>query len=406
MLEFAVLFQLFAILSSQSLMDAGSALLIVVALVGWFRRPPRERPSFRSGLELLFSVWLVGIAAGLFLWGPMTGREVGLLLEFRWIFELLVWAVALQMADWREKHTRAAFFIILFCGIAAWVSYFVGRPLFDDRFHFVLFDASVPREEGVRRAGGLFNNPMPFAQTYGPLSVALIVLMFGRRLRENLLEISTTILTTLVTILSLTRGVWLAMAGALSFAFLVRQGKRGLVSILAMALVGAIALVSIPSFRSRLANTFDPAKSYDSERWNLWQANLHLFSANPIFGVGYGRNREEVLSAEYVRMGLPADSFNAHAHNQFLNFLAGTGLWGFVCYLILIGIFLKWTLELSRRPGRHGQWALALLCFQICFHLGAMTESNFSISKNRMALLAVWAVVLAMRAASKKAKPA
>lgn len=97
-------------------------------------------------------------------------------------------------------------------------------------------------------------------------------------------------------------------------------------------------------------------------------------------------------------MGLTGDEFNAHAHNQVLHFLAGTGVLGALGYVFFFALFVSWSWVLARDgagPLKALPWALLL--FQLSFFIGGMTESNFSIAKNRMALIAVWAWVLALR---------
>jgi O-antigen ligase len=73
-------------------------------------------------------------------------------------------------------------------------------------------------------------------------------------------------------------------------------------------------------------------KDRDSHRLRVWSKAIKEFKTNPILGSGYGATRyyDEIL-----------DEYFTHPHNIFLQFLAETGIVGFICFLffcILIGI--------------------------------------------------------------------
>lgn len=398
MTEALLLFQFFALMSSQSLMDLGTALLALWGLVLIGRE--RRWSLFLREKELLtiFAGWIVVIAVGLALAPTSMAQRWSLLLEFRWVLELLIGGFLLSRARWKPVHRKVFYGILVFMIVTGFIAFFMRRPIFDDHFRFVLLDPAADWPEGLPRMGGLFNNPMPFAQTFGPLSMALLAWVFWTDEKRRALPLFAAIGAAAMVVLSLTRGVWIAQIATFPLLF-ARQGwKRVLSGAGAVVVVAAIAAVAIPPVRDRIAASFDPQKSYDSERWTLWQANLRMFERNPLFGVGYGLNSGERLVQEYKSMGLTGDEFNAHAHNQVLHFLAGTGLFGAIGYVFFFALFISWSWALAREgDGALRALPWALLLFQLCFLVGGMTESNFSIAKNRMALIAVWAWVLALR---------
>lgn len=74
----------------------------------------------------------------------------------------------------------------------------------------------------------------------------------------------------------------------------------------------------------------------------VWQGALDIFKNNPIFGSGvetyaysYYQHRPQAhnLTTEW-------DYLYNKAHNEYLNYLATTGLFGFISYMLLIGVFL------------------------------------------------------------------
>lgn len=79
----------------------------------------------------------------------------------------------------------------------------------------------------------------------------------------------------------------------------------------------------------------------------VWKGALEIFKANPLFGSGVEtfayayykfRPAEHNLVSEW-------DFLYNKAHNEYLNYLATTGLFGFLSYLAIIFIFLLWSIE-------------------------------------------------------------
>jgi O-antigen ligase len=81
------------------------------------------------------------------------------------------------------------------------------------------------------------------------------------------------------------------------------------------------------------------------ERLAHWQAAYHMASAHPFLGVGLGN-----YEVAYPRYGLPSwPRPLGHAHNDYLNVLAETGMVGLAAYLAGWGTIVYWTLRVLRQ---------------------------------------------------------
>ncbi|MBX2989393.1 MAG: O-antigen ligase family protein [Bdellovibrionaceae bacterium] len=386
-----------SLFTSQSVMDAAASLLFIYAVVRLIQHPEERRAlwaKFRSSrLAHLCVGWLLVVAVGIFV---VAGSEVGIgreqwrnFLEFRWMLELGLWIYLLSLIRLDERD-------------GAWI---VAPPLVTAVFGllaWVMNASPLHPGEAVGRVGGFFNNPMPFAHTMGPVAAgfaaAWLVIWKERRTPAwGFLLIA--LVLNLSVLLSMTRGIWIGILAAALVLPPLLWKKRGWILSLSVVVTGVLLAFSVPVLRDRVTEAFDPSRSYDGQRVVLWQTNWRMFLDHPIFGVGYSENRRH-LREYYDRMNLPTDQFESHAHNQYLHFLSGTGALGLLCYVLFLGSFLVLNWRLVRRPtGILFEDALAacLLAAQITFYVGSVTESNFSISKNRYLILFVLALVAALK---------
>lgn len=106
----------------------------------------------------------------------------------------------------------------------------------------------------------------------------------------------------------------------------------------------------------------------------------------------------ERLTEYYDKLQIPQTELKSHAHNQFLHFAAGTGLLGLVIFLFFLGsIFRSGILGfIQNNDTLIKSIYLSLLSSFICFVAAGLTESNFSISKNRFFFLFYCAFIIAL----------
>jgi O-antigen ligase len=160
------------------------------------------------------------------------------------------------------------------------------------------------------------------------------------------------------------RGAWLGFGAAITVmvCFSPRRRWQGL---LLMAALGAfVALLWLagrlpPSIQQRIDSAVTEFVGFGDmravavnnenfavvERLAHWQAAYHMASAHPFLGVGLGN-----YEVAYPRYGLPSwPRPLGHAHNDYLNVLAETGMVGLAAYLAGWGTIVYWTLRVLRQ---------------------------------------------------------
>lgn len=148
---------------------------------------------------------------------------------------------------------------------------------------------------------------------------------------------------------TLSRGAWVGLYAGAVFAvsawLISRRAitrKQGFYVLTGLMLTALVMGVS-PMIRDRIASIGDIGRGTNRFRLLVWQSTAHIIRDNPVFGTGAGtffiqypyyRNPEEILLSGQ-------DVFVHHAHNDYLETAAETGLIGL--------LFLVWILVASVR---------------------------------------------------------
>ena len=327
----------------------------------------------------------------------------------RWIpllYALTAWLVAspaLASGD-SEGHVvlPKAFWILFICYSVA-VLFGIAQSLFNIGFFFRPAYDIPPDVYGhltVWRARGFFSNTMSFSYCLGQIACYAYAFYLAANLpnkkRRWLLAIF--IWLTLGIVFTFTRGAWLgAMFAFVSVAFLHRKKLGVKVAAGIVALLVALSIFS-SGIRMRLKSIIhEPAGQVSvAQRFQVWHVNLRMFEDHPWFGIGYGYNYYYTPEYNLKVLGHPA--FAGNAHNNFLEVLAGCGIFGFFVWLWICGYFFwrTWRLFVESPPGSFAHsLALGSLGAQIFFHFGGLTQTTFFDAKNTHVLILGWAFVLA-----------
>jgi O-antigen ligase len=383
-----------ATLISQSFMDAMSVVIILFMLTARFAKKTTFSsivPHSSWKLEALFLIlWLATVVIGL----KDSPQFLKNLTEWKWLLNLyfLFWflnyfldkrstqiqaeSAALPVSFWQPLH-----WVLLACFTYGAISYISGIDLFKQ----------TPLTHG-KRFGGPFDDPMNFAHIYtmycaflAPFVLQCLAKWQKKTFnKKDFLLMTAFALTGLSILLSLTRGAWMGLFTSIVVMFFIYNRRWGF-SILISGLLGALVLYGTSdTFKNRVDQALYPSKSYDNERYNLWRTNWEMFKDHPAFGVGHG-DYKLYLSTYFEKLGIPADHFQSHAHNQYLQFLSNTGLIGFLFYMIFIGYFLVFTYRAYQKY--QDPVFLGALGAQVAFHIGSMTECNFERAKVRLVYL-------------------
>lgn len=188
--------------------------------------------------------------------------------------------------------------------------------------------------------------------------------------------------------LSYSRMLWIALPIGVLLWILWNLPRRIATALGIAILLGVVVASQLPEIRNRFADTYGM-----TTRLDLWRANWELFKLRPLTGVGLRQNNP--LGAALVQSWHPGESiFTGHAHNNFLEMLAGTGLLGTAGWLLWSGLsfVLLWP---SARAG--SGLARGLFCAWLVFQLNGLTQVNFWEGKVTHQMMLVTALALVAR---------
>lgn len=393
-----IIFCLFftGLVSSQSGMDFFSGLMFLTAIYWTIRYRGNSWHWPRIGLLAFFAIWFVIIALGLTL-NPVHGNRWDHLFEFRWMIDFYVFVLFISVYSEDSRTLKNLSFLMALASGMAVCFYFLGyNPLTED----ISVRAGNLANFASFRAGGLFDHAMPLAHSYGPLLLTFVglALVNGSDYKKlPFLTYLAIILMTATLILTFTRGVWIGAACGLLVMGFVLSRRWGLYILAGLAVVGVLAMTTSSKIRNRVMETVTMTNQGDQERITIWKTNWEMVKDHPLIGIGYSQNKAR-LREYYDKTGVAPGYFEGHAHNEYVHLLSGTGILGLLCYLIFIVYTFRaaYLAFKNSRDSNSKGLALGLMGAMTCFYVGSLTESNFSIGKNRhmILFLMAWAVYL------------
>lgn len=357
---------------------------ILVAAPG-VRKDIQLRPPFDWALWGLLAAVVVGVFAN-DLW---QAKGIAIVGNMRWIFLFffLYWALQLVLSNRPEKAEKIFLFLIFwacFAGIYGIVQHFTGIDLARGGKRFLEHSSHDPLTEArFWRTKGPFSMPLTYAYSYGMFAALLMGLWLSGLMAKTkkywvlLVGIFCVYLSLLTTY---ARGGWLSAFVSTGFLFFLALPRKTFYKISAVFIgLVTVFVAGSETLRARFLSFFNPQFQSNYERWDLWRANIEIFKDSPFFGVGHGQNAA-LVSDYFEKLGIK-NGFVSHAHNNYLQILAGDGIFALFFYLVFILGFLSITYRLWKRtpPDRILVRGLALgaLGAQINLHVGGLTENNF-----------------------------
>ncbi|RYY74744.1 MAG: O-antigen ligase family protein [Gammaproteobacteria bacterium] len=216
------------------------------------------------------------------------------------------------------------------------------------------------------RAGG-FINPIQFGDiSFLMASLLLCGFIWARHTFKSfyidVLFLLSSAAGFLASLLSLSRGGWLAVPFVLFVFFKALHVKTGKI-LVSFALFGCITAVTIAllphtnAFKQRLIETqndvssvLDFNSSQESVSFNtrlqMWNVGIEAFSARPLTGWG----SIKAIKSEYPTQWAPLDAIDnfGHLHNEYIDTLAKKGFLGFVMLMLIYVIPLLMFSKLMR----------------------------------------------------------
>jgi len=399
-------FYAFACLGSMAIMSIGGGIFVMGALLPAFgARKSEERAILREsfvntyGLASLLFFLACFLSLGLAWIFPPLGMERSGFLELKkfhhFLYPCLI-AAAFLGSRAIEKN-RFWFYWgatgILMAVISA-LQYFAGDLFPDAWLHNILFrpmnSTGRYHGQGIMMFHLSFASCMCFMAASGIARVLWPLADDSARTRRFWAIVG--VAGSAAVLFSFSRSGFFALAALICCLGFLRRPLWGLYSVIFCGAVAAGLWFEVPSVRQR----FIEASSYNSERYIMWQTAWEMFKDRWLLGVGFGRSGDFSPRYAEIMLGHPA-SFTSHAHNNYLDILAATGLvgaLGFIAWWGVLFLFAGRTFRLCA-PDRRWLPAAALAGF-VSFHVNGLTQVNFSDGKSQHTLM-LWAgVVLAL----------
>lgn len=388
---------------SQSLMD-----FCILALLGFLISNWKQFLSLKLFATLQNKViftafagyFAVAVIAAIFNAHP-DYDTFGNLSKFVWILQFLLFYWAAIQIDWSKLLADRLQNIFHFFAWATLIPIVYG-------FNIYLFEGVdiITLQQTSYRIVGLLNSATYHGLVGGLLFCFLLPLcLFNlRRLNWNtrLLNLIYFTLILISTTLTMTRGVWVSLfiSGIVLVYFL--NFKKLLLSTI------VVALIAVAIFQDPIKTMINNRANSDSCRVKILQTHWTIFKTYPLLGLGYRDNLRSIKEfwpeSEAAHCQHLRDNGN-HAHNQYLNVLATTGVLGFLFFISFYFYFIVLNLKLLSTYRSHHYYhnsglyyplCVSLLMMQVFFMVSNMTETSFEYGKVRTVLLIVWAVVLAL----------
>ncbi len=342
---------------------------------------------------------LIGLYLGWLLLTSALGKtptQSLLMCKEEWLFAAIPIGIYLfRRMVYREKLLFAFAIAIGIVSLYAISQFFTG-------VHWLHFSHGSFETTEVPKPVGNFTHWLTFANFYAAAGTFLFgYFVFDSYLvhRRYWTILTISLLAMLAVVLTSSRTPIAAILIALVFCASIKAGKARLVPLALLVTLGLVAML-LPSSREKFGSMLerDTSSAYEGSRVFIWTRSWDIVKEHPLFGVGQGN-----FKAEYVARldpNVEEKRKHAHAHNDFLNVAAISGIPGallfvgiWVVVLRLIGkaaFDLRLTIEQRR-------FALAALVGSVVFLMTSLTEATFADEEVRQMLMFLWAVGLSVR---------
>jgi O-antigen ligase/GT2 family glycosyltransferase len=377
LLGFAAIFAAWTVSFFIPFFAAGNALLkvgLILAAVGFLVTWSRNSQSLRSHIRaatpflLVGSLFLAWLAMTL-LWAPESHSAVSQLWKYGICLGIFT-ALILALDSERQVRLVVGAFVVgaLLTAVCGLVGLNTG-PV-----------NSLPGES--RLQGGIGDPNVLAAAVLAAIPLAAGLLAYARRPIVRLLWLAAIPILALAAAGTGSRGGATATIVVLVTALVVMRGDRGSVVAIALGALGAAAawMASNPAGLHRLTNF----KDHGNGRDELWRIAWEMMASHPLQGVGLENFVHQ--APEYVLR--PGRLVFVHlitekpvvVHNTYLQFLAETGVVGFLLFASVVTLSLTACLRAAGIYERMGNPWFARLCRCIFLAAIALLATGFFVS--------------------------
>jgi len=183
--------------------------------------------------------------------------------------------------------------------------------------------------------------------------------------------------TLLAIVLTFSRaGIASALASLATLAgfCLIHRERQRLVPLGVAAMVVPLALTwasfADPGLDRRLAAGLDLSSQTQPARLEFWSVAVDMLRDHPLLGVGPDNFRWQFAAYS----GLPTNHLGVHAHNQYLETLADTGILGLVTFCWFLAALVRGAASRVRYAAPDWPWRAALLASLTAWLLHALLD--------------------------------
>lgn len=231
------------------------------------------------------------------------------------------------------------------------------------------------------RAKGMFGMIMTYGHQAALLGVILIGMIKHRDKFKNLvptwLIYSCTFFTLFGLLMSYTRGALLAFVAGAIFI----NKKVAMVSIVTIGLVAGVISIAKPEFVKQEIIR----KGSNDKRMSFWKGAVYAFKERPLFGYGFKNYQAHSIEIK-KRNGVSQARFPGHAHNNFLQMLATTGLLGLA---LTVAWLVFWLMEVIKINNYLSEIFFVSI---VAFITGGLTQATIIDGENLFMIFIIYAL--------------
>lgn len=181
--------------------------------------------------------------------------------------------------------------------------------------------------------------------------------------------------------LAFARGGWIGYALALP-CFLLKRNKKIIFGLVA---VGVVFFILSYNFIAPFQRMMHNREGSNAQRISFAQTAIVAFKERPFFGWGY-RNFEPNVKALKRKYDIEYNDFGGHAHNNYLEHLASTGIFGFIA-LVFFSLF--WAYENFKRDDLISRLTFP---FIVSFIVSGQVQYTFGDGENLFLIMTIFMI--------------
>ena len=243
------------------------------------------------------------------------------------------------------------------------------------------FNPILWKATSALRNGGLAGMLLNYAHNLAMFLIILTGLILNKDQIKKYINVNFLYVVWVINVVGIyttyARGTLLAFILGIPFYFLLKGRKKFLQA------TGALLLLGVILFKFSGPLMIRPQS--DVERLSQWKTAWVGFKERPVLGLGY-LNFEQVCPSLKIKYDIEAKNFCGHAHSNYFEMLASTGLIGFIFFILWQGF---WFVEMYKREDLIARIAVP---FIIVFIVGGLTQATFTLGANLFLIMPFYAL--------------